>query len=784
MATKFDLDQFVICPTFEQFERCRKDDLLTLADFFRISVPRSANKRDIKELLCAELIKQRILVEPTEEGVAFDLVGSEDLPAAEAGRKSEDPTRIDPAVAAGSPLEEPALTLQLKQLDLELSRQQYQSQLIQLQTLELEAKKEIKLKELELRFALGERPEYGPNVPPAPASPAPAQPVPLHESSPVLQRAHQGTPSVSVAGFDVSRHIALVPMFRESEVDTYFSVFERIAATLQWPRNIWTLLLQCKFVGKAQEVCSALSLEQSMDYETVKSSVLRAYELVPEAYRQRFRKLAKTASQTYVEFAREKSALFDKWCAANKVVTLEQLKELILLEEFKSCLSDKMVVYLNEQKVSSLADAAVLADEFVLTHRTVFSSRRRDVSERVSVNTPKNASELRECFYCRESGHLIAACPVLTRKNRRKAHSSPKSVALAHTPPQHSDSLLSLDSVDSTFEPFIIDGMVSLSDTGLDFKSVRILRDTGAAQSFILEGVLPLSDQSSCGTDVLVQGIELGVVKAPLHNIYLRSDVVAGFVKVAVRSQLPVKGVSFILGNDLAGGKVFCWPVVTDNPTVNDRDELPREFPSVFTSCVVTRAQARKMKDADDLSDSFMCSTNPLCESTPESDMIHSSETDPDSKVISVLKEECDKLGVGRSQLVEAQQSDPSLSPCVAAVVEKSNLANYSTAYFFDGYVLMRKWAPPNSDHDWRSVFQVVVPKPYRTQVLSVAHDHDLSGHLGVRKTYNRVLKHFFWPAMMSDVSSYCNSCRVCQVAGKPNQVIPPCTSSAYTCNG
>lgn len=46
-------------------------------------------------------------------------------------------------------------------------------------------------------------------------------------------------------------------------------------------------LLQCKFVGKAQEVCALLSIEDSLEYEIVKSTVLRAYELVPEAYRQK-----------------------------------------------------------------------------------------------------------------------------------------------------------------------------------------------------------------------------------------------------------------------------------------------------------------------------------------------------------------------------------------------------------------------------------------------------------------------------------------------------------------
>ena len=97
-----------------------------------------------------------------------------------------------------------------------------------------------------------------------------------------------GRSSVSAPVFDISRHIALVPPFRESEVDSYFSAFERIAAALSWPKEFWSLLLQCKLVGKAQEVCASLSIEDSLDYKVLKKTVLQAYELVPEAYRQKF----------------------------------------------------------------------------------------------------------------------------------------------------------------------------------------------------------------------------------------------------------------------------------------------------------------------------------------------------------------------------------------------------------------------------------------------------------------------------------------------------------------
>lgn len=55
--------------------------------------------------------------------------------------------------------------------------------------------------------------------------------------------------------FDISRHISLVPPFRDTEVDSYFSAFERVASALHWPTDVW--LLQCKIHGKAQEAVAA-----------------------------------------------------------------------------------------------------------------------------------------------------------------------------------------------------------------------------------------------------------------------------------------------------------------------------------------------------------------------------------------------------------------------------------------------------------------------------------------------------------------------------------------------
>ena len=114
------------------------------------------------------------------------------------------------------------------------------------------------------------------------------------------------SPSDKASVFDPARNIRLVPPFQEKEVDKYFAHFEKVADSLNWPKESWVLLLQSVLVGKAQEIYGSLSVEQSSNYEHVKETILKAYELVPEAYRQKFRNYLKYDSKTHVEFAREK----------------------------------------------------------------------------------------------------------------------------------------------------------------------------------------------------------------------------------------------------------------------------------------------------------------------------------------------------------------------------------------------------------------------------------------------------------------------------------------------
>lgn len=82
-------------------------------------------------------------------------------------------------------------------------------------------------------------------------------------------------PPGPATAFDVSRHIERVPLFKETEVDSYFATRECITSALQRPGKVWPLLLRCKIYGKARDAVATLPVEDSLNYECESSHPLR-----------------------------------------------------------------------------------------------------------------------------------------------------------------------------------------------------------------------------------------------------------------------------------------------------------------------------------------------------------------------------------------------------------------------------------------------------------------------------------------------------------------------------
>ncbi|KAK3084422.1 hypothetical protein FSP39_016366 [Pinctada imbricata] len=784
----FSVTEFLKSPTVQEFESLKKDDLIGLGLHLKLDVKSSMRKQEIRNIVAKELL-------------AKEIFSSYDFPV--------EPVSSETKMSKYEfELEKMKIQLQFEkeekerqfQIEKEEKERQFEKEEKERQ---FEREKQERMHERELQFEL--------------------EKLKLEKSA-----KENPVPSPVKSEFDAAKNIRLVPKFQEKSVDKYFPHFEKIAANLKWPRDFWPTLLQSVLIGKAAEVYSALSIAESSDYDKVKDTILRAYQLVPEAYRQKFRKYKKFENQTYVEFAREKEDLFDQWFRSKKIPnSFDNLRQIVLIEEFKECVHQDLRTHLEDKNVKTLEEAAVLSDTYALTHKKNFVSKiqssdsaktsdvpKKNVQESQSSISSQSPSQggstsgsrserseaspgvgsLPTCNYCKKKGHVIGECLKLKKKkelksqacasvrNDRKALDS----ICSDTPEIQGSKSSSDDFVEDHYKPFLSQGFVSLSDSS-EALPVQILRDTGAAQTLLLEGSLPLSEHTFTGRSVLLQGVELGVIDVPLHEIYLKSDLITGPVIVGVRPTLPVQGVSLLLGNDLAGGKVVADPIVcekiTSDVVSDDEDD------DLYPACAVTRAMARnRQKEAEstsalnedhpsknvDLSDTFMSTID---DSVPETSIplhvdksptVHGDDSHPPF--------DRDTDALSREQLLSEQTKDPEIIRLSKRALPREEADKVGECFYIQDGILMRKWRPPDAPPNevWRVVHQIVVPVAYRGDIMSLAHDTPMAGHLGVNKTYNRILSHFYWPKLRKDVSEFCKSCHNCQMVGKPNQVIPP----------
>ena len=601
------------------------------------------------------------------------------------------------------------------------------------------------------------------------------------------------SPSDKASAFDPARNIRLVPPFQEKEVDKYFAHFEKVADSLNWPKESWVLLLQSVLVGKAQEIYGSLSVEQSSNYEHVKEAILKAYELVPEAYRQKFRNYLKYASKTHVEFAREKENLFNRWCHSKEIgQDFKKLKQMVLLEEFKDKVRPDIRSHLDEQKVEELEKAAIMADDYALTHKMSSKSgnpqqkryhgsgnrenisrnmddRKRQGKSTENVGLVSKVEPLKpiSCGHCGKPGHIITNCWKLggktpckhcgrfnhksedcrIAKNKLQKEVKPTGLTslkgLKVSPfnesenskgvkvkplidrnsfveknkgikvnPLHNDKSCIEDEISpntesdymKNYKPFISEGVVSLVGDENSSQKVKILRDTGATQSLMLDSVLPLTENSFTGANVLISGAEMGVLEVPLHEVNIKSSLINGNIVIGMRPSLPVEGISLILGNDLAGERVMVDPRVVEKPRDDEKTErLAEKFPGIFPASVVTRSMKAKKeaikeqgKEEIGLSGTFLENIDDKFEERNKEKVdkaLMRNESRNVKENIPEKQESESKSVIPRQNLIKDKNNDKELLDLFKIALTPIEAEKVSVGYLIRDNILMRKWS-------------------------------------------------------------------------------------------
>ena len=73
--------------------------------------------------------------------------------------------------------------------------------------------------------------------------------------------------------------------------------------------------------------------------------------------------------------------------------------------------------------------------------------------------------------------------------------------------------------------------------------------------------------------------------------------------------------------------------------------------------------------------------------------------------------------------------------------------------------ILFRRW---ESDSGSAGVYQLVVPKSQRKDILRELHEGVVGGHLGEAKVLGKLKERFYWPGHATDVKNWCRTCSAC----------------------
>ena len=517
----------------------------------------------------------------------------------------------------------------------------------------------------------------------------------------MLQRNHQERNPAAE-----SFRVKLEPLEDKDDVDAYLEYFERVAIIHGWPRRIWALRILPLMKGQARDCVQGLSTEDAADYDAIKKALLFRFRRTAEFYRKKFRSVRREENETFVQASNRMVVQAKKWFTLKErdVNNPRDVWDLFMQEAFYHVLPAELEVKVRERQPRTLSEVAEAADVIVEA-----KASSRPVRTNVTPAGP------------RQEGNKIKSSPTKgSPGGGRKQDGCYKCGSLSHIQrfcPKskvnssvaitgaESDADLSLcgDSREREFSP--------ISSAEVNGIATEALRDTGAGAVIVASRLV--KDESWTGREQLVQMANADVsMKFRTAFVEVVSDHLTGKVEAIVMDN-PSHGL--IIGNraTLDDGSVVKIPVFASTTS-----------PGLVVAAVTTRSQTGKGDP------------KPLIVSKPT------------------------LTGVDNVRLRQLQSEDESLSRARESAKREEWITSGKGKFrfAFRKSILYREY-----DGGRGIKRQVVVPRELRVEVMRVAHEAPMSGHLANQRTRERLWADFYWPGMSAEIRRFCQSCDRCQ---------------------
>ncbi|XP_077987486.1 uncharacterized protein LOC144442090 [Glandiceps talaboti] len=673
-----------------------------------------------------------------------------------------------------------------------------------------------------------------------------------------------------------------LPAFDENndDMDSYLYRFEKFAESQGWPKPGWATSLSALLSGKALTVYASMMINDAMDYDKLKESLLKRYQLNEEGLRVKFRNSRLEGHETATAFAGRLEHYFDRWTALAKVENkYEKLKDMLVREQFLSCCDKDLSLFLREREIANINDMTEYADRFreareqvgpkeqVKSQKNTFQGQKFVSAKSNAVGRQTGSQEIdttrrtgiKRCFSCGKTGHISVNCWSKSRvaSGTRGPHKVASLVQVEQdNKPNRGTDTIQVATCTQVIEPCCEEGgclnldgksnvelrcghilpvisMTSLAANRnhidnmpvvkgeVNGRQVNVLRDSGCNGVVIRKGLVKHNQMTGEVRTYIM--IDRTCRKAPIARIEVDTPFYVGEVE-AMCMETPVY--DLVLGNVDGVRKPsdpdLNWHKLHANLKVDKAKEsecIPSSVDSTITkesACIPSGADITVSVTKEfecipsnvgtdpEVTNESMCSFKHNMEATKKSECISNvvdQVLNDDAEIAAqgeAVVDKCERfvvqtvqtmaqriaqgkpvkklvvpeLSKGTSKepitvevLKEAQQTDQTLERVrkLAMTNEEVNTGRENKARFFikKGLVYLECTSPRV---ELGKVFtQLVVPQKLRNEVMSLAHESIVGGHLGAKKTYDKIAAQFYWPGIYSEVVRYCRSCDICQ---------------------
>ena len=573
-----------------------------------------------------------------------------------------------------------------------------------------------------------------------------------------------------------------MPKLKEADdIESFLLAFERQMLTQGPPKRKWVTHLVPLLSGKALKAYTGLSDVAAKEYDTVKETILKYFNIGITTYRNRFKAAKMKENESAQEFSTRLTDLFMKW--SSSCANIDELRQLILVDKFVSDLPSHIRSWLWDKKPETLAAAAELHDDYVASRREEapfnksshrYGSRRShdsysddrgktdrrdntheksatEKSDRVKTDADKQPNPRLQpkfdpekgprCFNCNQYGHMASRCPgkasVIgavqeiiyqgTIQGKQALRMRPDSGADRTIVHRRMVPTATLKGRKGFFKSF------SGQDSHLDLADVVI---EIARRQYTLE----VAVMDNLQYDALL-GMDIPELFQPLQQK-------AAETVMSVRTRAQLKRAAAQQQETVRREKedaATLTPLPPADPPANPSSPVSSDTEMDLLEEEISQDTGEM--DLPPFSDDLFLQVQPR-------KPVSKSQKRETAQNYSSIANHTHSLDGGAEKLSNLQRSDPTLETARSAADEKSS------GYLWEDGLLYRMWTPKKDDE---AIQQLVLPQQYRHTVLKTAHSIPMAGHLGRKKTISRVTQRFYWPGLRDQVAEMCKGCIECQ---------------------